>query len=39
MKGINVYGFDSLVEIVEFLEDRRDYIPIYKKIKEKGELL
>ncbi|MFA5528270.1 MAG: YifB family Mg chelatase-like AAA ATPase [Peptostreptococcales bacterium] len=27
VKGIHVYGFDSLREVIEFLENRRDYVP------------
>ncbi|NMA48821.1 MAG: YifB family Mg chelatase-like AAA ATPase [Tissierellia bacterium] len=27
VKGINVFGFDSLVEVVEYLENRREYNP------------
>lgn len=28
VSGINVFGFDSLVEVVEYLEDRREYNPV-----------
>lgn len=27
VKGINIFGFDSLLEVVEFLENRREYTP------------
>lgn len=26
VKGIHVYGFDSLMEVIEFLENRREYV-------------
>ncbi|MDD2447658.1 MAG: YifB family Mg chelatase-like AAA ATPase [Tissierellia bacterium] len=27
VQGINIYGFDSLIEVIEFMENRRDYEP------------
>lgn len=31
VKGVNVYGFDTLIQVVEFLENRREYIPDNKE--------
>lgn len=35
--GINVFGFNSLIEVVEFLENKIEYIPKEKETTEKEE--
>lgn len=33
--GVNIFGFDSLIEVVEFLENKREYTP--REVTENGE--